>query len=176
MLLRSEPMRGGAAFELIHKIAMTSDAQAVLQSWSAPLGVDAGSVSHCPDLLRGWFRLARWFPQPDFSVAAGSIFALESLQSGSQLAPPLEAFDDVSLSVHMVQHLLLMAIAPPLILLGAPALPLLQGLPQSMARSVVGPFLRWRLVKSVRTPCYQPCDLLARRHACFDRMACPCRV
>ena len=61
---------------------------------------------------------------------------------------PVGAFDDVSLSVHMVQHLLLMAIAPPLILLGTPALPLLQGLPQPIARSVVGPFLRWRMVKS----------------------------
>jgi cytochrome c oxidase assembly factor CtaG len=47
----------------------------------------------------------------------------------------------------MVQHLLLMAIAPPLILLGAPALALLQGLPRSLAAKVVGPFLRWRLVK-----------------------------
>jgi cytochrome c oxidase assembly factor CtaG len=59
----------------------------------------------------------------------------------------MEAFDDVSLTVHMVQHLLLMAIAPPLILLGSPALPLLQGIPQSVARRIVGPFLRWRLVK-----------------------------
>jgi cytochrome c oxidase assembly factor CtaG len=47
----------------------------------------------------------------------------------------------------MLQHLLLMAIAPPLILLGAPALALLRGLPRSLAAKVVGPFLRWRLVK-----------------------------
>jgi len=53
---------------------------------------------------------------------------------------PLEAFDDVSLSVHMVQHLLLMAVAPPLILLGAPTLPLLRGLPR-MIRGVIGQFL-----------------------------------
>jgi putative membrane protein len=49
----------------------------------------------------------------------------------------------------MVQHLLLMAIAPPLILLGAPALPLLKGLPQWFARGVVSPFLQWRWVKSL---------------------------
>ena len=63
------------------------------------------------------------------------------------IGSPVEAFDDVSLTVHMVQHLLLMSVAPPLILLGAPALPLLRGLPQSIAREVAGPFLRWRLVK-----------------------------
>jgi putative membrane protein len=63
------------------------------------------------------------------------------------IGSPVEAFDDVSLTVHMVQHLLLMAVAPPLILLGAPALPLLRGLPQSMARGVAGPILRWRLVR-----------------------------
>jgi cytochrome c oxidase assembly factor CtaG len=55
---------------------------------------------------------------------------------------PLEALDDVSLTVHMVQHLLLAAVAPPLLLLGAPELPLLRGLPQSLARGVVSPFLR----------------------------------
>src|ERR1700751_6156510 len=36
-----------------------------------------------------------------------------------------------------------MGVAPPLILLGAPALPLLQGLPESLAHKVVGPILRW---------------------------------
>jgi cytochrome c oxidase assembly factor CtaG len=43
----------------------------------------------------------------------------------------------------MVQHLLLMAIGPYFILLGAPTLPLLQGLPQLIARRVIGPFFRW---------------------------------
>jgi cytochrome c oxidase assembly factor CtaG len=42
-----------------------------------------------------------------------------------------------------------MTIAPALILLGAPALPLLQGLPQSIARSVAGPVVRSGFVKSI---------------------------
>jgi cytochrome c oxidase assembly factor CtaG len=50
---------------------------------------------------------------------------------------PLEAFDDELLCLHMVQHILLMAIAPPLILLGAPALPFLHGLPQPFVRHVL---------------------------------------
>ena len=43
----------------------------------------------------------------------------------------------------MVQHLLLMAVAPPLILLGAPFLPMLRGLPRVLAHDGIGPFLTW---------------------------------
>ena len=43
----------------------------------------------------------------------------------------------------MVQHLLLISVAPPLLLLGAPLLPLLRGLPRKLARDGAGPFLVW---------------------------------
>jgi len=36
------------------------------------------------------------------------------------IASPLDAFSGLLLSAHMVQHFLLMFVAPPLILLGAP--------------------------------------------------------
>jgi len=62
---------------------------------------------------------------------------------------PLAAFDDELLSIHMIQHILLMAVAPPLILLGAPALPLLHGLPQMFVRSGLGLVLRWPPVQWV---------------------------
>ena len=62
---------------------------------------------------------------------------------------PLVAFDDDLLTIHMVQHVLLMLAAPPLILLGAPALPMLYGLPRRLVRGVVGPALRWPLVRAV---------------------------
>ena len=48
------------------------------------------------------------------------------------IGSPLSAFDDASLTVHMIQHILLMLVIPPLVLLGAPSLPLLHGLPQSV--------------------------------------------
>jgi cytochrome c oxidase assembly factor CtaG len=56
---------------------------------------------------------------------------------------PLTAFDDDLLTIHMVQHVLLMAVAPPLILLGAPALPFLHGFPRCFVRGALGPILRW---------------------------------
>src|ERR1700731_2627366 len=120
---------------------MTSDAQAVLQSWSAPSRVN---VSLCLGALvytRGWFRLHAAFPNL-ISAWRLAAFLAGIVSLWIAIGSPLEAFDDVSLTVHMVQHLLLMAIAPPLILLGAPALPLLQGIPQSVARKVVSPLLR----------------------------------
>lgn len=127
---------------------MTRAAQAVLQSWSAPIGVNFALCFTALVYARGWLRLHLVFPN---AISARRLAAFLSgiisvwIATGS----PVEAFDDISLSVHMMQHLLLMAIAPPLLLLGAPKLPLLQGFPQSITRSVVGPFLRWGLVKSL---------------------------
>lgn len=65
------------------------------------------------------------------------------------VASPLAALDHELLSVHMVQHLLLMAVAPPLLLLGRPALPLLHGMPKRFVQDLMGPFLRWAPVRQL---------------------------
>lgn len=105
---------------------MIANTQAVLETWSAPVGVDAAMCLAALVYARGWFRLHAAFPNlisawrlAAFSAGIASVWVA--------IGSPMEAFDDLSLSVHMIQHLLLMAIAPPLILLGAPALPLLRG-------------------------------------------------
>src|SRR6266571_8670397 len=125
---------------------MTPEAQAVFQSWSAPIGVNLALCLTGLVYLCGWFRLRAAFPKLISPWRLGAFMA-GIFSVWIAIGSPVEAFDDVSLSVHMIQHLLLMAIAPPLILLGAPELPLLRGLPQSLARRVVGPFLRWGVVK-----------------------------
>lgn len=56
---------------------------------------------------------------------------------------PLDSFDSLFLTAHMTQHLLLMMVIPPLILLGEPMLPLLRGLPKSWVKEGLGPFLTW---------------------------------
>jgi putative membrane protein len=125
---------------------MTFGDQAALQSWSAPLGVDLALGLAVLVYTHGWFRLRGvWSNLTSVWRLAAFLAGIVSLWIA--IGSPMEALDDLSLSVHMVQHLLLMAIAPPLILLGAPALPLLHGLPRSTARNVVGPILRWRAVK-----------------------------
>jgi putative membrane protein len=65
------------------------------------------------------------------------------------IGSPLEALDDASLVAHMIQHLLLMIAAPPLLLLGAPAIPLLHGLPQWFVRTPLGWLLRSRPVQQI---------------------------
>ena len=45
------------------------------------------------------------------------------------------------LQVHMVQHLLLLMVAPPLLWLGQPILPLVRSVPARFVRAAFGPFL-----------------------------------
>jgi len=55
------------------------------------------------------------------------------------MASPIAALDHELLTVHMLQHLLLMTLAPPLIWLAAPAGPLLAGLPRRLVESLLIP-------------------------------------
>jgi cytochrome c oxidase assembly factor CtaG len=63
------------------------------------------------------------------------------------LASPLDVLADLLLQVHMIQHLVLMMVVPPLIWLGAPVLPLLRGLPRSVLQQGLGPFLAWPVLQ-----------------------------
>jgi putative membrane protein len=88
--------------------------------------------------LRGWLFL-RSNSLKVSSWRAFSFFVGLFLIWGA-VASPLAALDHELLTIHMLQHLLLMTLAPPLIWLGLPVGPLLYGLPQ---RSVEGPLDRW---------------------------------
>ena len=90
--------------------------------------------------VRGWVRVRR----PDLE-------AIENWRAGSFLlglffiwlaaASPIAALDHELLTIHMVQHLLLMTLAPPLIWFGAPMKPLLHGLPEGVG-NVMSHFFR----------------------------------
>ena len=127
------------------KIEMTPDAESVLQSWSAPLGLYAVLLLTAFVYVRGWLHLRKGFPSaiPAWRFAA-FLPGWNWLRVRWPSARRSPRLTKSSLTVHMIQHLLLMSFAPPLVLLGAPALPLLHGLPQFLARDVVGPILRWR--------------------------------
>ena len=149
---------------------MTPDAQAIFESWSAPVGVNVALCLAALVYSIGWVRLHVAFRNL-ISAWRLAAFLAGIVSLWIAIGSPVEAFDDVSLTVHMVQHLLLMAIAPPLILLGAPTLPLLQGLPQMDGSQHRRPISPMGLGETVRTPYHPSCDLLARRRACLDRMA-----
>jgi cytochrome c oxidase assembly factor CtaG len=91
--------------------------------------------------LRGWFHLRRTVPDiaPVGRVAAlfGGLFLV-----WIAVASPLALLDEELLSVHMVQHLLLMTVAAPLILLGTPSMVLPYGLPPVFVGGVLRPFFR----------------------------------
>jgi cytochrome c oxidase assembly factor CtaG len=89
--------------------------------------------------LRGWFHLRR---TNAISPGRAAAYCGGLLCIWIAAASPLAAWDEELLSIHMIQHLLLMTVAPPLLLLGSPALPLLHGLPKFAMRGVLGPLLR----------------------------------
>src|SRR5260370_7166324 len=120
---------------------MTADGQGLLRSWSGPLEIILALCVFVLVYARGWFRLRIAFPNL-LSIWRLAAFLGGIVSIWIAIGSPLEALDDLSLSVHMVQHLLLMAIAPALILLGAPVVPLLRGLPRSMTSNTVSPFPR----------------------------------
>src|SRR5262249_2481456 len=72
------------------------------------------------------------------------------------LASPIEPFAYFFLQIHMLQHLLLMMAAPPLLWLGAPMFPLLRGLPQPIRVYWIAPLLRSPLLRDVFTQLTHP--------------------
>src|SRR5882724_7901347 len=98
---------------------------------------------------RGWFRI-RHSRLVDVSVWQLAAFMVGMLSLWIAIASPLTAYQHELLSVHMVQHVLLMAVAPPLLLLGAPALPLRYGLPWRSARRAFQHVLRSPRTQSLR--------------------------
>jgi cytochrome c oxidase assembly factor CtaG/polyferredoxin len=89
---------------------------------------------------RGWWQLHRRAPDR-FSFSQLIAFLAGLITVLCALLSPLDAFAGWLLTVHMIQHLLLMMVAPPLILWGAPYLPLLSGLPRRFSIDGIGPFL-----------------------------------
>jgi len=121
---------------------MSSALQFAVRSWSLPVPITLIVLAAALVYARGWVHVWRTLPSvlPARHLVAflGGLFSV-----WIALASPLAAFDDELLTVHMVQHLLLMTVAAPLILMGAPAITLLHGLPQRAVRGTLGPLLRW---------------------------------
>jgi len=119
---------------------MSPTAHAVLASWSFPPWVTALNLLTALLYIRGWSALRP--VMPDRFGARQLVFFLSGLVILElALASPIDAFDPFFVADHMFQHMLLMMLVPPLILLGEPAIPLLHGLPRWFARDVLGPFL-----------------------------------
>ena len=127
---------------------MDSVVTAALASWK--LDPRAIAILACTAFvyLRGWLRVRRQIQdERDVARLAAFLGGLAALFVATQ--SPLDAFDGLLLSAHMTQHMLLMMIAPPLLLLGHPMVPLLRGLPKPFVKEGLAPFLTWPALRRV---------------------------
>ncbi len=134
---------------------MLAAIQNVFTSWTIPIPFTLAIILTGILYLRGWLhlRLASADVMPAWRACSflAGVFLIW-LAVGS----PLALWDEELLTAHMVQHLLLMTIAPALILVGAPVMPMLHGLPQQFVRSVVGPVFRWAPIQLLGRVLSQP--------------------
>jgi putative copper resistance protein D len=83
-------------------------------------------------------RIVAWF--------AGLAMLLVALQS------PIDRYDTTLFSVHMVQHLLLTLVVPPLLLLGAPMTQAMRAAPVGVRRGLLLPVLHSRVLLLLASP------------------------
>lgn len=127
---------------------MTTETQAILSAWSLPYGLSILTILVSAIYVRGWYAIRKTRPAyfTDMRLLA---FLSGMLVLWLSIASPIDGFADVLLSAHMVQHLLLMSVVPPLIWLGAPIVPLLRGLPRWFVKMFLGPLIAWRWLRKV---------------------------
>src|SRR5258708_16448874 len=101
---------------------MPPQIQNALENWSPVVPFALTLLLAAVVYLRGWLYLRSRSVNiiPDWRAAS---FLIGVFLIWIALGSPLAAFDEKLLTVHMIQHLLLMTIAPPLILSAAPVMP-----------------------------------------------------
>lgn len=113
----------------------------IFADWELPVWFTLSIVITAAIYFRGWLQIRKTrtgqftFDQL-FSFLGG--LAVLWIAVGS----PMDGFADALLSAHMVEHLLIMSVVPPLLLFGLPVVPLLRGLPGPVLKSVAGPLIR----------------------------------
>ena len=141
--------------------------QAVLCSWSIPPAATFAIVLSALVYLRGWWLLRR-AGAPFLPPWRAVTFLVGLFSLWVALASPMDVFNSFVLTAHMLQHMVLMMIAPPLILLGAPLIPIVRGLPIFAAREFAGPFVNWSVAQKVGNTLTNPvCALLLMGVAMF---------
>ena len=112
---------------------------AAFTSWTIPPWATFFLLLTALVYVRGWRQIRRTRREL-FSVWRLFCFLSGLLTLWLAIASPLDALSGMLLVVHMTQHLLLMTVAPPLVALSAPMVPLLRGLPRFFVREGLGPF------------------------------------
>src|SRR5215831_13519245 len=98
--------------------------------------------------LRGWLSLRSNLAKRHSAWRALS-FLTGLFLIWVAVASPIAVLDHELLTVHMLQHLLLMTLAPPLIWLGAPGGPMSHGVPQRFVARLLVPVWRSRASRTI---------------------------
>ena len=125
---------------------MTAAYRAIFVEWSPPIVLTGTLILLGLIYVRGWFAI-RTTRRGLFPAWRLGFFLLGLATIWVAIASPLDGFADVLLSAHMVEHLLLMSFAPPLLLLGYPVVPLLRGLPRGVTVRLLGPLIRAKTLR-----------------------------
>jgi len=127
---------------------MPPEVKAIFDEWSPPPLLTAATILCALVYLRGWLAIRRTRAE---QFASWRLLAfLGGLATiWIAIASPLDGFADALLSAHMVEHLLLMSFAPPLLLLGAPQVPMLRGLPRFLITRVLPPLFGSHALRSL---------------------------
>ena len=127
---------------------MSAASRAIFAEWSLPVVLTGTLMILALIYMRGWFAI-RKTRESQFPVWRLGSFLLGLGIIWVAIASPLDGFADVLLSAHMVEHLLLMSFAPPLLLLSWPVVPLLRGLPEGLTVYLLGPLIRIKLLRQL---------------------------
>jgi putative membrane protein len=127
--------------------------QTASESWELAASLTLIIVLTATVYLRGWLHLRSTSSSP-IPVWRACSFFLGLFSTWVAVASPVAASDQRMLTAHMVQHLLLMTFAPPLIWLGAPVKPLRSGLPVAIPLFRSGPAQRLGRVLGQPTFCW----------------------
>lgn len=134
---------------------MSAETQAIFAEWRLPPGLTLGLLLVTALYVRGWIAI-RKTRSAYFTDGRLFCFLAGMAVLWLSVASPLDGVADVLLSAHMVQHLMLMSVVPPLVLLGAPVVPLLRGLPAPIIQKIVGPLLATAWVRKTAHFLTQP--------------------
>jgi putative membrane protein len=110
---------------------------AALAAWRFPWWTGLSLLLSAALYFRGFMRVHRQMPTR-FPRSSLALYLAGIAMLALALVSPLEALDDQLLLTHMVQHLLLLMVAPPLLLLGAPQIPIVRSIPPAIAKRTLG--------------------------------------
>jgi putative membrane protein len=122
--------------------------RSIFEEWSPPVFLTTMVILSAVVYICGWVAIRRTRPA-QFSPGRLAAFLSGLGVIWLAIGSPMDGFADALLSAHMVEHLLLMSFAPPLLLLGFPQVPMLRGLPRSITVRVLGPLLRWHALREL---------------------------